>query len=722
MVSTKLFIFMAIGTALGVVRSAPTKDVCNTPQCRETAAGFIHDMDPNIDPCEDFQQFTCGGFFKKMKIDPAFKEVSTMSGIQNRNNAIIREISDPSLGKAPKAAPGDAAAASNLKKLHDLWASCMNVAELDKRGRLPLVNEINSVINTIPNVNARMNKTGLAKALAKMVKIQVDSFVKLDINPDLYNPSTNAIEIMFSGLSLPLESFSTAGAVTELERTIALGFQKFLGPEIRAGTPSLTIDRVDPKWVTAAKKVVSFQLDLAHAVRNSPVSNALGQAALHNPWTLEKLNAVAPSVDWGVLVSELLPVGERYTRPLIALTPDYFTGLEAVLKRTSSETLHYYFISRIIEAHSGHLGALYRPNPLVGRREDFCVNFMNQNLGEIAGHYYVDQTLPEHSKIYFKSMIHQILASYGKSIPKLDWLDTTTINGALKKLNAIVELVAESSDSPNTSSSASLEEYYRNLTIDAADFFGNRARRTEWWVAYNFAQINKPVNRQTLPAGPPQTLNAFYGPQTNEIYFPAGMLQEPMFHADNPDYMNYGAMGVVAGHEIGHGFDNRGRNFDPTGNYTNWWTPSTSSKFVQKSECIARQYSTYTVPGPKGEVLHVNGNLTLPENIADNGGVKYSFAAWQDAYNSDPQGITRKNYKLPGLEKYTPEQMFFISYGRTWCEKSTPERLADQLQNDPHSPAKWRIIGNVQNSPDFARAFKCHAGAPMNPVNKCSLW
>ncbi|KAF9120735.1 Endothelin-converting enzyme 2 [Mortierella sp. 14UC] len=450
MVSTKLFVFMATGAALGVVRSAPTKvpnnailtnqDVCNTPQCRATAAGFIREMNSNVNPCEDFQQFTCGGFFHKMKIDPTFKMVSTMSGIQTRNNAIIRKISDPSLGKVPKAALGDTAAASNLKKLHDLWASCMDVAELDKRGRLPLVNVVNSIINTIPNFNASMNRTGLAKALVKMVKIQVDSFIKLDITSDLYNPTTNVIEITYSGLSLPAESFDTAAA-------------------LRAGARLLTVDRFDPKWVAATKKVVAFQVDLSRAVKNAPVSRAVGQAAFYHPWTLARVNAVAPSVDWDVLISELMPVGESYIRPLIALTPDYFTGLEAILKRTSSEIFHYYVIHRIIEAHSGLLGAPYRPSSPIEHREDHCVNFINENLGEIAGHYYVDQTLSEHSKIYFKSMIHQILASYGKSIPKLNWLDTTTINGALKKLNAIIELVAESSDSPNTSSSASLEKY-----------------------------------------------------------------------------------------------------------------------------------------------------------------------------------------------------------------------------------------------------------------------
>ncbi|KAG0276182.1 hypothetical protein BGZ95_007863 [Linnemannia exigua] len=714
MVTTKLIAVMAIGAALGLVQSAPTKapskvivtnqDVCNTPQCRVTAAGFLHDMNPNVDPCEDFQQFTCGGFFDKMKIDPTFREVSTLSSIQIRNNAIIREIADPSLGKAPKATSGDYAAASNLKKLHDLWASCMNVSELDKRGRRPLVNEINSVIDTIPNVTSRVDSTGLAKTLAKMVKIQVDSFIKLDITPDLYNPSVNVIEISSSGLSLPIESFNATATVAQLEHTIAIGFQKFLGPELRIGAPPLTINRVDPKWVAAAKKVVAFQVDISRAINSAPVSRAVGQAAFYNPWTIERLNAVTPSVNWDVLIADLMPAGETYARPLIALTPDYFTGLEAVLTRTPSDVFHYYTIYRLIETHHGRLGAAYRPGPPIEHREDLCVAIVNDNLGEIAGHYFVNQTLPELSKVYFKSLIHQILASYGKSIPKLDWLDTTTVSGALKKLNSIVELVAESSDSPNTSSSTSLEEYYRSLVIDPTDYFGNRARKAIWWVAFNFSQVNKPVNRQTLPESPPQTLNAFYGPQTNEIYFPAGMLQAPLFHADNPDYMNYGAMGVIAGHEIG------------------WWTPSTSTKFIQKSQCIAKQFSTYTVPGPNGTTLHVNGNITLGENIADNGGIKYSFAAWQDVFNSDPQGITHKNFKLPGLEKYTPEQMFFISYARTWCEKSIPEKVADQLQNDSHSPPKWRIVGGVQNSPDFAKAFKCRAGTRMNPINKCSLW
>lgn len=428
----------------------------------------------------------------------------------------------------------------------------MDTNTIATQGRQPIISIFNDVISTIPDVSVSMDKRGLAITLAKMIKLGVDPFLKLDVRSDLYNPLVNAIYIMDAGLSIPVEGFALHGATSDLQNDIAIAFQKFLGSEIHAGAPALTIDSVDKKWVAAAQQVVLFQAGLANVVLNAPVSTATDQGKFYNPWTISRLNAAAPSIDWTTLVAELLPPGEQYTRPLIATSPDYFTGLEAVLKKTTAETLRYYAIYRIIKELSGELSAPYSTNGLSSvDRAAHCVTVINEDLGQIAGHYFVDQTLPEHSKIYFKSMIHQILASYGESFPKLDWLDTPTLTGAMKKLNAIVELVAESSDLPNTSSSSSLEEYYRDLVIDATDYFGNRVRRLIWSSLTTFATANKPVNKGVLPEGPPQTLNAFYGPRTNEIYFPAGLLQAPMFHANNPDYMNYGAMGSFAGHEIG---------------------------------------------------------------------------------------------------------------------------------------------------------------------------
>ncbi|KAG0364241.1 hypothetical protein BGX24_004722 [Mortierella sp. AD032] len=217
-------------------------------------------------------------------------------------------------------------------------------------------------------------------------------------------------------------------------------------------------------------------------------------------------------------------------------------------------------------------------------------------------------------------------------------------------------------------------------------------------------------------------VNTFYDLTANQIVFPAGILQRPFFHVESPDYVNYGGFGVVAGHEVTHGFDNMGHRFDSVGRLDNWWTNATEKAFNEKAQCLIDQYGNFTVKGPDGKDHNVDGQLTLSENIADNGGLKQSYRAWQTRLKADPSGKKFKNYQLPGLEKYTRKQLFFISYGRLWCSKERPEYLMQLIRTDIHSPSQWRINGAVQNSPEFSQAFKCPAGSPMNPAKKCQVW
>ncbi|KAF9088054.1 Endothelin-converting enzyme 2 [Mortierella sp. GBA35] len=710
MISTKIFVLMAIGAALSVVRTAPVtipnegvltnQDTCTTPNCVATATGIYDDMNSDADPCEDFSQFTCGGFYAKVNVTEENPAFDFTNRIRSRNSAIIRAISDPALGQSPTPAPGDTAAQSNLKKLHDLFTSCMDEKEIQRRGRKPLVDEINRALSLLPDVSATMDKTGLAKAFARLIKLQTSPIVTLSVYSHLYNPDVNVIRLRPAGLSMDLEKYNqTLPDSAALAKDIASKFQAILGPEPTNTTTSSAPEQIDQKWIDAAAGVVKFEASWAQALLASPAPTQTGDAAESNPWTIAEMNTVTPSINWNVLVSELLPAGETYTRPIYSTMLDPFHGLETVLKAASTETLRNYVAWRIISDEIKRLGAPYYTGPPSTKRWEVCLDAVHENLGEVAGHYFVENTLPGNSKIVFKSMIDSVLSSYGEAFQTLDWLDQSTRDNALKKLHAIVEMIAESSDAPNTESSASLEEYYRNYTVDASDYFGNLVRNSLWFVENNFAMVNKSVNREMMNS-PPDTINAFYGPNTNEIYFPAGMLQPPFFHVDNPEYMNYGGMGVVAGHEIG------------------WWSPSTEKAFEDKSQCIVDQYSAFTVKGPDGKDYNVDGKNTLGENIADNGGIKYAYRAWEKAYKLDPIGTSHKNFKLPGLEKYTPEQMFFISYGRIWCAKLTPKVAQLQLTVDVHSPAKWRIIGSLQSSPDFSRAFNCKAGTPMNPVKK----
>ncbi|KAF9299384.1 hypothetical protein BGZ88_008925, partial [Linnemannia elongata] len=238
------------------------------------------------------------------------------------------------------------------------------------------------------------------------------------------------------------------------------------------------------------------------------------------------------------------------------------------------------------------------------------------------------------------------------------------------KLKAIVQLVGYSTDAPDVASSKDLDEYYRDYIVASNDYFGNQFRYSVWLATTTFSTLSLPANKNSMSLVP-STVNAAYNPSSNSINVPAGILQLPFFNIENPEYINYGSMGVISGHEIGHAFDNSGRHYDSIGRVTNWWTNSTSKAFDEKAQCFVNQI---------------------------------------------------KNFKLPGLDAYTPEQLFFIAYGRQWCNKMRPAALLNQMMADIHSPAKWRINGVAQNSPDFAKAFKCKTGAPMNPVKKCEVW
>ena len=219
-----------------------------------------------------------------------------------------------------------------------------------------------------------------------------------------------------------------------------------------------------------------------------------------------------------------------------------------------------------------------------------------------------------------------------------------------------------------------------------------------------------------LTPSPVPTVNAYYNPPGNEIVFPAGIMQFPVFDVAVPPYLSYGAFGSVSGHELSHAFDSTGRHYDQNGNYTDWWTPSTVSNFKDRAECFVSQYHNFTVPGPDDRPLHVNGKLTLGENIADAGGVSAAFAAWKQR-RADKSGMVPENEDLPGLEFFTQEQLFFVSYANWWCGKSRKETAISRIYTDPHAPKWARILGTMANSRDFKEAFGCETKEPV-----CELW
>ncbi|KAF8946406.1 hypothetical protein BGZ47_000662 [Haplosporangium gracile] len=294
-------------------------------------------------------------------------------------------------------------------------------------------------------------------------------------------------------------------------------------------------------------------------------------------------------------------------------------------------------------------------------------------------------------------------SSATKKPSTLVWLDKTTRDGAIKKLKGISKLIAYSTLAPDVVSAKSLDEYYKDYVVSTTDYIDNQFRYAAWAAAVDFSELPKPVNKNRIFMIP-VTVNAYYMQDINTIGFPAGTLQSPFFSIENPEYINYRSMGATGSHEI------------------RWWTNATPQEFEQKFECFIDQYGNFTVKGPDSTENYVDGWMTLGENLADHYSIKMAFRIWQSRLKSDPGGRKYNNFKLPGLDKYTPEQLFFISYGRLWCSKETPKWTVEMLKFDPHSLNQWRIKGVVRNSSGFAKVFKCPVGSPMNLVKKCEVW
>lgn len=323
-------------------------------------------------------------------------------------------------------------------------------------------------------------------------------------------------------------------------------------------------------------------------------------------------------------------------------------------------------------------------------------------------------------------IVSDIKDTFIEKLKATTWMDKHVVNLAIDKVHKIVQKIgyptkvrlaheklyyySNKLQSPDIMDPSSLLNYYRSVDITSSTFFKNALSMNRFGVAEEWSSLGKPVDRDQWGMTVP-TVNAYYNPPGNEIVFPAGIMQFPVFDVEVPQYLSYGAFGSVSGHELSHAFDSTGRHYDQNGNYTDWWTNSTVAGFQDRADCFVEQYHNYSIPGPDGKPLHVNGKLTLGENIADAGGITAAFAAWKKRQAQTP------NKNLPGLDFFTQDQLFFVSYANWWCGKSRKETAISRIYTDPHAPKWARILGTMANSRDFKKSFNCPTKKPV-----CELW
>ncbi|KAL1961596.1 hypothetical protein VTN77DRAFT_1422 [Rasamsonia byssochlamydoides] len=694
-------------------------DLCTEPECVHAASEILYNLDPNykeIDPCNDFEQYVCGGWRDRHDMRPDQGSIFAGTIMQENAQMRLRHILE-----SPQV-PGDAAKAvqasadsDNFYKLKAAYDACIDVSALQKRGSKPLEDVLAQIEKIYPLGDGDSHEN-LTDAILYLIKIDVQALTAFSISPDDRDPDSVAIFVTPPReIGLPTREYYNNSKTVEEYTNVVL---QVLGNFKSSHSSSSTTGPL-----RLAKNLVLFETKLANATPDTQAQEDVTQ--YYNPRSVEETQSLVPEISFTDIISTLGPKDFEADR-LIVGSPSYLKDLSAILKSTPREIIQAFLKWKAIQAYASTIeDPKITPlrefdNRLAGKdpqateeRWRKCIGVMDEGIGWILSRFYVLDAFPEESKKLGDQIVSDIKERFIYTLDETKWMTAEVRQLGKEKVANIIQKIGYPTKSPNLMDAEDVKNYYRNFELSNETFFENSLAMARFRVEREWSQLGKPTNRDEWGMTA-STVNAYYNPPGNEIVFPAGIMQAPAFYGPKaPLYLAYGAFGAISGHELSHAFDSTGRHYDQTGNYTNWWDDKTVEAFEERAQCFIDQYSNFTVPGPDpdSEPLHVNGRLTLGENIADAGGLSAAFHAWKkrDEASSD--------LLLPGLEHFTKEQLFFVAYGNWWCSKTTKEAAIRAIYEDPHAPKPARIQGTMANSREFKEAFKC---ADKQPT--CKLW
>jgi putative endopeptidase len=645
----------------------------------------LTDMDKTIDPCVDFYTYSCGGWMKKNPIPADQSSWSVYGKLYNDNQqflwGILDDLAKQTSGRTP-----------TQQKIGDYFAACMDESAAEKLGATPLKPQLDAIA-------AMKSKKDLAPLLAKQqLENRTDGLLfNFGSNQDFENSNDVIAFADSGGLGLPdRDYYLKTDAKSEEQRKqyvthVTNMFELLCDPPATAQAE--------------AAKVMAIETDLAKSTLT--LVDKRDPYKLFHKMDRTKLQALTPSFDWN---SYLITAGLPNAQVFNVTEPDFYKEVEKELNAVSLDDWKTYLRWHIVHANAPYLsskfvnenfafyGKTLRGSEQLRPRWKRCVSLVDEQLGEALGEEFVRRAFSPEMKKSTMEMTQYIEDAMKQDIEKLTWMSPDTKKHALEKLHTIVNKVGYPDKWRD----------YSSVEIKRDDFLGNEMRATVFESDRQLAKIGKPVDRAEWGMTPP-TVNAYYNPQMNDINFPAGVLQPPLYDPKMDDAPNYGNTGSTIGHELTHGFDDQGRQFDAQGNLKDWWTKQDAGEFTKRAQCVVDQYGQYTVI----DDLKINSKLTQGEDIADLGGTILAYAAWQAA--------TAKQ-QLHDIEGFTPDQRFFIGLAQWACENQRPENLRLHTLTDPHSPGKYRINGVVVNMPEFQKAFSCKAGQPMTKENRCRVW
>jgi len=681
--------------------------MCETSGCVGAAHMLNQNMDRSVDPCNDFYKFTCGGFEERVVIPDDRSAWSQFSVIDKKLQQQLRALLE-----APPA--------SGEKIFHKVGAvyhACMNEPKIEEVGLQPLLDKLHSMGGWPLLEGNDWNEDDFSwiDTTYKFRKnsYSTDLLIDFSIVTDSKNSSWKVIDIDQASLGQ-----SQVYLVKGMEdRTVGAYYKYMVNTAVLLGADRSAAEE-------EMMEALEFEMELAHA--SMPREMRRDSERLYNPMMIKDLSEYAPMVPWldyinNILTPEIMVVED--TERVILNEPGYLRNLTTILQKAKKRTIANYMFFRAASSSLGYFTEAARKvqedysQELSGStgkspRWKTCVGLASGIFSSVVGHMYVKKHFKEDAKAAMNEMVKDIRAEMDIILSNIKWMDDETRVRAKRKLRTMREYIGYPDELLKVNL---LEEVYEGLEVSPEEHYENGIEIGKWSTAYVWSKMREKIDKTDWKRhDQPAIVNAFYSSLENSIQFPAGILQGNFFDLDRPAYMNYGGIGWVIGHEITHGFDDQGRQFDADGNLAQWWEQSTNDNYLDKAQCIIWQYGNYTA---KPININLNGINTQGENIADNGGIKESYKAYKSWIHRN--GIEPT---LPGFAEFTSEQMFWISAGNTWCSKYRPFALERRVKTGAHSPGPFRVQGPFSNSPDFSRDFNCPLGSAMNPVDKCEVW
>ncbi|KAK1989833.1 peptidase family M13 [Colletotrichum falcatum] len=721
--------------------------VCTTPACITLASDILLSLAPNytaIDPCTDFDQLACAGWNSKHAPAAGQGRVSSLGEISRTVSVMLKGILEgpypagPDAGFLTTSLSKEEAAVDqdNFKLIVAAYDACMNNTAVGAAGLQPLIGLIDRVAAAFPVANTNEDRQrkvskgdaeNMGKTLLLFAQHGISTFENINVAYEDRNPNKTILSVLPGGKPLLTKSQSQDNdTVEEYVRVMAGVLQ-----EVHPSKPT----RNDAQRL--ALDVIKFEKEADRLKSKDDSSEGDDDFSPSKRFKLEQVTSVAPELNHEFVLRNLMPAD--YDPEALYFSPGYFGNLSQLLSDTTVETVQGFFVWKMASSFSWYVEA-----PPTRRLNDFkqrlraldparvgtparweeCVQHVDEGvpwsglpkgLGWILSRFYLDRAYSAEARNLTTSMMGTIQQAFVSRLGEKDWLSSEVKRAAEDKVNAVTKKIGYPDVSPDTASPRKLADYFAGLKVGDR-YFDNAVAFAAFASRQVFAQLGKPTDR-ALWLQTPSTTNAYYYPTYNDIVINAGIQQQPLYSVDYPSYVNYGSLGSILGHELTHGFDNRGHNYAANGSLANWWDDKSLEAFNSRTKCFVDQYqSNFSVTAPNGTHVPVRGNFTLGENIADAGGVVTSYAAWKKLQGGEAEDF--KDADLPGLDRFSHDQIFFLRWAQTWCSRSSSREYDVYfIRNDVHSPGFARIKGPLANSRDFRSAFNCPQKEPT-----CELW